>query len=102
MESLITKYDHIFFNESRISELIDNYTKTSKEKLDALGILINRYIICRGRNVPGSSPMSMLITIGKEFEPNLLRNIITELAGEEERRSIVVQSAHGFTYISLY
>lgn len=100
MTSLITKYDHIFFNESRISKLIDDYTETSKEKLDALGILINRYIICRGKNMPDSSPMVMFITIAKEFKPIFLKDIITELAGEE--CPVLIQTVRGYTYISLY
>lgn len=100
MESLITKYDHIFFNEARISKLIDDYNQTSKEKLDALGILINSYIVSRGYNMPNASPMSMFIIIPKELEPNLVQTIINDLAGR--KHTAVIQNSKGNTYISLY
>ncbi len=100
MESLITLYDRIFFNESRLSELIDDYTETSEEKRDALGMLINCYIVCRGRNIPDTSPMSMLVVMPQEFDPHLLECILNDLAGGKCPASI--QSCKGKSYISLY
>lgn len=100
MESLITKYDHIFFNESRISKLIDDYNQTSKEKLDVLGNLINCYIMSRDYNKPNTSPMSIFIIVPKEFERNLVQTVINDLAGKQNTANI--QNVKGNTYISLY
>lgn len=100
MESLREHYDHIFFNESRISQLIDDYSETSKEKLDVLGTVINHYIVCRGKNVPGTSPMSMFIVISKFVKSALIKDVINDLA--EEECPVVVQNSKGYTYISLY
>lgn len=106
MVSLITKYDHIFFNESRISKLIDDYSQTSKydetikEKLDALGVLIYGYIVSRGYNMPNASPMSMFIIIPKELEPRLVQSVINDLVGE--KHTAVISNSEGNTYISLY
>lgn len=100
MVSLITEYDHIFFNESRISKLIDDYNQTSMEKLDVLGMLIHGYIVSRGYNTPYASPMSMLIIIPKELEPRLVKTVIDDLVGKQ--RTVVAQSTRGNTYISLY
>lgn len=100
MESLITKYDHIFFNESRLGNLIDDYSRTSKEKLDVLGSLIHGYIAFRGYNMPNSSPMSIFFIIPKELEPNLVQTVINDLVGR--KHTAAIQNANGNTYISLY
>lgn len=100
MKSLMTTYDDIFLTNPRICNLIDDYNQSSKEKLQALGELVKGYIIYRGRNIPKTSPMSMLIHIPKAFSPTLLQEIIDELAGEKV--PAVIQIANGCTYISLY
>lgn len=101
MESLITTYDNIFFNKERICKLIDNYNQSSSlDKLEALGELINGYIIYRGQNFPDTSPMSIPIFIKKLVSPRLLESVINELAGDQ--CPVSIQNAKGNTYISLY
>ena len=46
MESLITKYDDIFLNQSRICSLIDKFNQESQfDELDVLGKIVGGYIL---------------------------------------------------------
>lgn len=100
MESLRTSYDNIFFNQDRICKLIDDYNQFSRLKLEALGELIQGYVICRGRNIPGTSPMSISIIINKTYEPRVLESVLNELA--EKELPAAIQNHNGKAYISLY
>lgn len=100
MESLTTTYDNIFFNQDRLCKLIDDYNQSSKEKLEALGELIKGYIIYRGRNMPGTSPISIFIFFQKTFERGIVEEVLTELTGKKSPG--IIQTSRGCTYISLY
>lgn len=101
MTSLVETYDNIFFNQPRLCNLIDDFNESnSKEKLEALGELINGYIQYRGRNFPDTSPMSIFIVLEKSFQTGLLKDIIDELSGEE-RHPVLIQYVHDQTFITL-
>lgn len=105
MASLIETYDNVFFNQPRLCNLIDDINQLDyekkKEKLEALGELINGYIRYRGCNFPNCSPMSISIFLEKSFKAGVLEDIIHELSGEE-RHPVLIQYVHDKTFITLY
>lgn len=100
MESLITKYDDIFLNQSRICSLIDKFNQESQfDELDVLGKLVGGYIYHRGPYSPDSSPMSMRIILGETFDTKIIEDVFAELSLKD---GFIIQTENRCTYISLY
>ena len=105
---ILERYDEIFFNKERISELIDEFVLKRKPlKSKALEVLLCTYIHDRVTMKSDVIPMSLHLIINletivlQEFERNVFKEMIESLCSALELNPLC-QEYENKIYITLY